>query len=219
MQAPSEAEAQCAELCRGGLVRRVVPRRDARCNIPGNNPQVYGAGSEDMDTLTFNSPRMLKHLTFSEQRKLPVDIIELADVLAGLELSMDQFIDVCMLSGCDYLEPLKKVAAKTALKLVREHGDIDGAVAHLRAGKNPPPDEWPYEAAKELFRSPDVLPAADVEVRYARPAASQRALVDAHAKLKWTAPDVDGLVEFLVTEKGFKCVWPDPGVCPHDTVG
>jgi flap endonuclease-1 len=118
-----------------------------------------------MDTLTFNSPRMLKHLTFSEQRKLPVDIIDLGEVLEGLGLSMDQFIEVCMLSGCDYLEPLKKVAAKTALKLIRDYGDMGSVLEHLAKGKNPPPEDWPWREAKELFVKPDVQPANEVEVR------------------------------------------------------
>lgn len=43
-----------------------------------------------MDTLTFNSPVVLRHLTFSEQRKMPIDVIELPKVLEGLELTMDQ---------------------------------------------------------------------------------------------------------------------------------
>lgn len=68
--APSEAEAQCAELCRGGLV--------------------YAAGSEDMDTLTFGTPILLRHLTFSEARKMPIDTIKLEKVLEGLELTMDR---------------------------------------------------------------------------------------------------------------------------------
>jgi flap endonuclease-1 len=50
--APTEAEAQCAVLARGG--------------------KVYAAASEDMDTLTFDSPILLRHLTFSEQRKEPI---------------------------------------------------------------------------------------------------------------------------------------------------
>ncbi|POY75557.1 flap endonuclease-1 [Rhodotorula taiwanensis] len=164
VEAPSEAEAQCAELCRGGLV--------------------YGAGSEDMDTLTFNSPIVLRHLTFSEARKMPIDVISLDEVLAGLELTMDKFIDMCMLCGCDYLEPLKGIGAKTALKLVREHDDMESILAHLRKGKNPPPEEWPYEEARELFKNPDVQKASEIE-------------------LKWEAPDTEGLVDFLVREKGF----------------
>lgn len=43
-----------------------------------------------MDTLTFNSPIVLRHLTFSEARKMPIDVISLDEVLAGLDLTMDK---------------------------------------------------------------------------------------------------------------------------------
>jgi hypothetical protein len=43
-----------------------------------------------MDTLTFNSPIILRHLTFSEARKMPIDVIKLDAALEGLELDMDQ---------------------------------------------------------------------------------------------------------------------------------
>ena len=69
-KAPSEAEAQCAELARGG--------------------KVYAAGSEDMDTLTFGSPILYRHLTFSEAKKQPISEIDLAKALEGLNMSMDQ---------------------------------------------------------------------------------------------------------------------------------
>jgi len=52
--------------------------------------QVYGAGSEDMDTLTFNSPILLRHLTFSEAKKAPIAEINLARVLEGMKMEMDQ---------------------------------------------------------------------------------------------------------------------------------
>lgn len=43
-----------------------------------------------MDTLTFNSPVVLRHLTFSEARKMPIDVISLKDVLIGLGLNMQE---------------------------------------------------------------------------------------------------------------------------------
>ena len=43
-----------------------------------------------MDTLTFNSPIVLRHLTFSDARKVDIDCITLAHVLEGLKLSMDK---------------------------------------------------------------------------------------------------------------------------------
>ena len=49
------------------------------------------------------------------------------------------------------------------------------------------PEEWPWEAAKELFKKPDVTPANDLD-------------------LEWKNPDIEGLVDFLVKDKGFKYV-------------
>ncbi|KAI0754877.1 PIN domain-like protein [Daedaleopsis nitida] len=181
--APSEAEAQCAELARGG--------------------EVYAAGSEDMDTLTFGTPILYRHLTFSEARKTPISEIHLDKALEGLEMDMSQFIDLCILLGCDYLEPIKGIGPKSALKLVREHKTLGEVLKHLKEkvaekeeaadeGKKKKggiqiPEEWPWEAAKELFMKPDVTPAAELN-------------------LEWKNPDIDGLVDFLVREKGFKCV-------------
>ncbi|OCH91898.1 PIN domain-like protein [Obba rivulosa] len=178
--APSEAEAQCAELARGG--------------------KVYAAGSEDMDTLTFGSPILLRHLTFSEARKTPISEINLQKALEGLEMNMSQFIDLCILLGCDYLEPIKGIGPKSALKLIREHGSLGEVIEHLREkaaekqeaaedGKKKKggiqiPEEWPWEEAKKVFEKPDVMPADKVDI-------------------EWKSPDVDGLVDFLVREKGF----------------
>ncbi|KAJ7475719.1 flap endonuclease 1 [Mycena latifolia] len=215
--APSEAEAQCAELARGG--------------------KVYAAGSEDMDTLTFSAPVLFRHLTFSEAKKQPISEINLKAALEGLDMTMSQFTDLCILLGCDYLEPIKGVGPKSALKLIREYGGLKGVIKHLRgkaaekaAAAGPSededeedapvptsdvekpssdeddepkpkpkpkkkgkgkgkggivvPEEWPWEDAKKVFEKPDVTPADEIE-------------------LEWTNPDVDGLVQFLVTEKGF----------------
>ena len=48
------------------------------------------------------------------------------------------------------------------------------------------PEDWPFQDARDLFFDPDVRPADDP-------------LCD----FKWEKPDMDGLVQFLVTEKGF----------------
>ncbi|KAL3419717.1 DNA-repair protein rad2 [Phlyctema vagabunda] len=167
--APTEAEAQCAVLARAG--------------------KVYAAASEDMDTLCFDSPILLRHLTFSEQRKEPIQEINLEKVLTGLGMDRKQFVDLCILLGCDYLDPIPKVGPNTALKLIREHGSLEKVVEWIKSDKKEKyaiPEDWPYADARELFFKPDVRPADHADCDF-----------------KWEAPDVDGLIQFLVTEKGF----------------
>ncbi|KAH6615574.1 PIN domain-like protein [Chaetomium sp. MPI-SDFR-AT-0129] len=167
--APTEAEAQCAALARAG--------------------KVYAAASEDMDTLCFDTPILIRHLTFSEQRKLPIQEVHLDKVMEGLGMEKKQFVDLCILLGCDYLDQIPKVGPSTALKLIREHGTLEKVVEFM---KNDPkeryvvPDDWPFEDARDLFFSPDVRPATDPLCEF-----------------KWDKPDIEGLVKFLVHDKGF----------------
>lgn len=43
-----------------------------------------------MDTLTFNTPILYRHLTFSEAKKQPISEINLQKALEGLEMDMSQ---------------------------------------------------------------------------------------------------------------------------------
>ena len=167
--APTEAEAQCAVLAKAG--------------------KVYAAASEDMDTLCFDTPILLRHLTFSEQRKEPIQEIRLDKVLEGLNMERAQFIDLCILLGCDYLDPIPKIGPSTALKLIRDHGSLEKVVEAIE--KDPKkkysiPDDWPYKDARDLFLEPDVRQADHEDCDF-----------------KWDKPDIEGLVNFLVADKGF----------------
>lgn len=165
VEAPCEAEAQCAELVKGG--------------------KVYAAGTEDMDTLTFGTNILLRHLTFSEARKMPIKEFYLDKVLEGFEMNQDQFIDLCILLGCDYVDKIKGIGPKKAIELVKKHKTIENILANLDKTKYPPPQNWMYTEARRLFKEPDVTPADKVD-------------------LKWEKPDEEGLVKYMVEQKGFQ---------------
>ncbi|KAI9137742.1 flap structure-specific endonuclease 1 [Paraphysoderma sedebokerense] len=163
VEAPGEAEAQAAVLAKAG--------------------KVYAAGSEDMDTLTFHAPILLRHLTFSEARKMPISEIHLDKVLEGMEITMDQFIDLCILLGCDYCDSIKGIGPKTAVNLIKEYGTIEKIIENTNKKHNFPED-WPYQRARQLFKTPDASNPEELD-------------------LKWEDPDEEGIVQFLVREKNF----------------
>ncbi len=105
IEAPAEGEAQVAAMAR-------------------NDPDVDYAGSEDYDTLLFGAPFTLRKLT---TRGNP----ELMDFEATLEthdITWAQLVDIAMLCGTDFNEGLDGYGPKTALKAVREHGDLWGVL-------------------------------------------------------------------------------------------
>ncbi|KAF7143673.1 hypothetical protein RHSIM_Rhsim05G0124800 [Rhododendron simsii] len=178
IEAPSEAEAQCAALCKSGKAR--ILTFTINCFI-----WVYAVASEDMDSLTFGAPRFLRHLMDPSSKKVPVMEFEVSKVLEELNLSMDQFIDLCILCGCDYCDSIRGIGGQTALKLIRQHGSIENILENINKERYQIPDDWPYQEARILFKEPAVF--SD----------------EGHPEIKWSAPDEEGLITFLVTENGF----------------
>lgn len=164
VEAPCEAEATCAELCKKGLV--------------------YATATEDMDALTFGTPKLLRHLTYSEARKVPVHEFDLKVALDRLDLTMEQFIDVCILSGCDYTGTIRKIGPKTALKHIKEYGTIEKMLANIDQKKYIPDEDFRFVEARRMFLEPEVIDVSTV-------------------KLKWNQPDEEGLIKFMVDENGF----------------
>nr|GMD03497.1 flap endonuclease 1 isoform X1 [Ipomoea batatas] len=147
--------------------------------------EVYGVASEDMDSLTFGAPKFLRHLMDPSSKKIPVMEIEVGKVLEDLELTMDQFIDLCILCGCDYCDSIRGIGPQTALKLVRQHGSLESILENINKERYQIPDEWPYQEARRLFKEPLVLTGDD------------------QPEIKWGPPDEEGLIEFLVDQNGF----------------
>ncbi|KAK6915743.1 XPG, N-terminal [Dillenia turbinata] len=147
--------------------------------------EVYSVASEDMDSLTFGAPRFLRHLMDPSSRKVPVMEFEVAKILEELNLTMEQFIDLCILCGCDYCDSIRGIGAQTALKLIRQHGSIESIIENVNKERYQIPEGWPYQEARRLFKEPLVV--SD----------------DEQLEMKWTAPDEEGLITFLVNENGF----------------
>jgi flap endonuclease-1 len=92
-----------------------------------------------------------------------------------------QFIELCILLGCDYLPSIHGVGPVKALSLLRKHRTLAALIPHLqemhakkladpkKSGGIVVPDGWDWEGAKAMFLRPDVLPKGDVpEVSLAR---------------------------------------------------
>ena len=60
-----------------------------------------------MDSLTFGSSILLRNMMVSEAKKLPIREIHLDKLLETLDLSHNEFVDLCILMGCDYTDSIR----------------------------------------------------------------------------------------------------------------
>lgn len=211
IRAPCEAEAQAAALARAG--------------------KVYATATEDMDALTFRTPIQVRKMTFANASKSDIQQINYDKAISGLGLTHDQFVDLCILLGCDYCDTIRGIGPKTALKLIREHGDIETILKNLNREKHVVPESYePMEAKKRMEKErkqkeeaeqdtddegdgdgaakaksenddDDELIPVYVEAR--RLFNQHEVLPDASVDLKWKECQPGPLKAFLVDEMGF----------------
>lgn len=168
VQAPSEGEAQAAH---------IVKRGDAD----------YCA-SQDYDSLLFGAPRLVRNVTISGRRKLPrknvyveviPEIVELEQVLKECGITYEQLVDIGMLIGTDFNpEGVKGLGPKTALKMIKEFGNLENALPHLKNA------EFPVEPQRirEIFLHPKVTD---------------------NYRIEWRELDVQGVISFICRQRDF----------------
>ena len=76
--------------------------------------------------------------------------IDVPTILETTELSCASFVDVCILSGCDFCEKISGVAVNRAYQLVQAHGSIEFILENLDA-RYTVPEQFDYEVARTQF--------------------------------------------------------------------
>lgn len=108
-QAKYEAEALCAHLNVLGLVDAVI--------------------TEDTDVTAFGCKRAIFKWNGPEILEYRQD-----QALEALGLTMDQYIDLCALFGCDFCDNIYKVGPITSYSLMKKHGSWPGIYEACRFG-------------------------------------------------------------------------------------
>ena len=150
VEAPSEAESQCAELVKSEIA--------------------YGVLSDNLDCLVFGCSQIFNGLDKNEDYLISVDLNE---VLNTLKIDMDQFIDFCILCGCDYTSTISNLGPTKALRLIQEYYKIENVIDYIEeeniSGKllskyTYSLKNFKYKEARKIFKNSKVLKEKDLDV-------------------------------------------------------
>lgn len=119
-------------------------------------------------------------------------------------MTMDEFVDTCILCGCDYTNTIAGMGPVTAYKMIKEHGDIEGVIEKVKEMNEDPnkkkkyviPQEFLYKESRVMFKEPEVNKDKDA----------------LKALLKFEKPYEEELREFLINGKGFTEVKVNNGI-------
>ncbi|MEW6043819.1 MAG: flap endonuclease-1 [Thermoproteota archaeon] len=167
VEAPSEGEATAAHMTQTGLA--------------------YAAASQDYDSLLFGAKRLVRNFTNSGRRKLPnrntyieiePEIIDLQKLLAELEVTREQLVDIGILIGTDFNpDGFERVGPKTALKMIKEFGRLED-VPQIQDKLA----EIDYNQIRRIFLEPKVVDVTE---------------------LKFGTPNNSEIIKYLADERSF----------------
>lgn len=129
IHAPCEAESLLAMLCK--------------------NNYIDGCISEDTDILANGGHLFLRNFNADKNE---VEEYCLQGILDSLEITHEQFIDMCILCGCDYTEKINGMGPITAHKLIVKYKTLEEILINNK--KFIIPDNFDYVKARELFKYP-----------------------------------------------------------------
>jgi flap endonuclease-1 len=138
------------------------------------NGDIDGVISEDLDMLTHGVGTLIKGLTdYSCRSKGMIYRLSLDIVLRESCLTRQQFIDFCILCGCDYCPTLSGVGAKYGLNYIRKYKNMNEIIKAMRNNDiKYRPDgctidkfEQQYQKASAIFTTHH-QPEYSVDLRY-----------------------------------------------------
>lgn len=134
IQANCEADIICSKLCENGIVDMVL--------------------SDDMDLLASGSRIVLRNFNVNSNK---ITVYNVDRILQTLDITYDQWIDFCILCGCDYLKRVRGMGPKNAYSCIKTYGSIEKIIENMfgEGKKFTLPENYDYENARKLFKECD----------------------------------------------------------------
>lgn len=127
--APEDAEKYCAFLQKNGFIDYTV--------------------TDDTDAMTFGCEKIIKT---SINKIIEIDTNK---ILQNFEMTMEMFVDFCILSGCDYSDTIASVGPVTSFNIIKQHKSIDNYIEKLTV--KPDKLKIEFEIAKKIFTEFDYV--------------------------------------------------------------
>jgi flap endonuclease-1 len=125
IQSSGEAEETCAYLQKSNMVNFTY--------------------SDDTDVLALGCPSVLR----SNSKSNYLTEVNLEKVLEGLGIDIDQFVDLCILCGCDYCPNIPRLNYQKAYDLIKEHGNIETVLLNYTDAI---PTDYNFQDARNIFK-------------------------------------------------------------------
>lgn len=103
-----------------------------------------GSLSEDWDVLSNGGTVFIRNFTNSSNYVIEYDLNIL---LREMDITYEQFVDICILCGCDYTGTIQGIGYINAYKFIKNRGNIENILANSKYHS----EECDYKRVREMF--------------------------------------------------------------------
>ena len=107
----------------------------------------YAVASDDMDCMAHGATYQIRGFN---NKKDPIVLIEHKAVIESLGITYKEFVDLCILCGCDYTPNIIGMGPVTALKYLNECKDIEGVLRRVKTENMNPKKKKPFVVPEEF---------------------------------------------------------------------
>lgn len=104
---------------------------ECTCSRMFHRGEVIAVFSQDTDVLAYRVETMICGDPIWIGQERFVGVYRLSEILDGLGLTPQQWVDLCIMCGCDYNERIPLIGPKRAYRHILAHGTIEEVLAHL----------------------------------------------------------------------------------------
>ena len=110
--------------------------------------------SNDMDFLPSGCGKLIRNYNLSNN----ITIYDLEKILEKLDINYNQFVDFCILCGCDYTGKIPRLGSETAYKFIKQFENIEEIIEkNCGEGKKyVMPSNFEYVKSRELLKNENV---------------------------------------------------------------
>ena len=188
---------ECKEIIRllGMPIIESKEEADPQCAWLVKNNLAFAVASEDMDILTFGTTRLIRKLSAKDH----VTEYNLPIILEELGLNQEEFIDLCILLGCDYTDTIEGIGPKKAYDLIKKYRSIDKIITDDKNFINKKyklPDNFNYQAARDYFMNAPIIELTNQDIKWSKPNYKEleRVLIE---KYEYDKKNVDKMLGIL----------------------
>ncbi len=171
-----------------GIPYIVAPEEaDPLCSYLTQIGVIDGICTEDMDVLTFGGTIIYRGLMGYSKTNSKIDILEISleGILTGLELDYEQFVDLCVLLGCDYCDTIKYMGKAKAYVALRSGKYLKEIIETQTS---------PVLHSKTLYTAKKYFMECTGKINIKK------------TDIKWKTINTDALIDFMVEKHGFDLI-------------